>query len=246
LLTGVAARGTVVISGARSRHQKLVSQIAQALDDQPTLAAPLEAFLDLLIRGEDARRQSGPGLPGPQAEELIPLFDQTEWPEELPDPDGPDGGYALSARLHDESWASAERSTVALTEPKMEYDRDAFRDVALLVAPDVNGRSCRFVQSRTIIHSFPTIFGVVLDDDAMTPMFASGDALLVAVGAAPRVGRPALCKFVDRADDRCRIWLGDDGEQIHLGRAADGETEHLPRAALRWSLEVLYRVTRAA
>jgi hypothetical protein len=62
----------------------------------------------------------------------------------------------------------------------------------------------------------------------------------------PAVGRPALCKFTDRADDRCRIWLGQDEEYVHLGRVSDGRHEQMPRAQLRWSLEVLYRVARAA
>jgi hypothetical protein len=102
------------------------------------------------------------------------------------------------------------------------------------------------VHNRAVAWCFPLVFGVVLDDEAMAPMFARGDTALVAVGGDPVVGKPALCKFVDRAADRCRIWLGTDEQHIHLGRASDGQHEQMPRAQLRWSLEVLYRVARAA
>ena len=125
-------------------------------------------------------------------------------------------------------------------------NRYGLRNITLLRLPDSGGAAQRFVQSPELARCFPSAFGVVLDDDAMEPMFAAGDALLVATGAEPQVGRPALCKFADQADDRCRIWLGEEGEHIQLGRVSDGVSEQMPRAQLRWALEVLYRVAPAA
>ena len=77
-------------------------------------------------------------------------------------------------------------------------------------------------------------------------MFTAGDALLGTVGAGPQIGRSALCKFADRADDRSRIWLGEDEQNVQLGRVSDGQHEQMPRARFRWALEVLYRVASAA
>jgi hypothetical protein len=246
LLTGVSSRGTVVISGARSRHQDLISRIAQALDSRPQLAAPLEAFFDLLLRGEDARREAALELPAPASGDLIPLFARDEWPDELPDPDGPGGGRWLALCPSVATLAPVERSVALLTEPAMDYQPSKLRSVTLLSLSDAGGAARRFVQSTALAGCFPAAFGVVLDDGVMEPMFAAGDALLVATGAAPQVGQPALCKFADRVDDRCRIWLGEDEEHIQLGRVSDGLNEQLPRAQLRWSLEVLYRVAPAA
>ncbi|MFQ5805143.1 MAG: helix-turn-helix domain-containing protein [Phycisphaerae bacterium] len=246
LLTGRAARGAVVISGARRRHQHLLTQIARALDARPGLAAPLEAFLGLLLRGEDARQQAAPSLPTPAPTELIPLFGRNEWPDELPDPDGPGGGRQLAPILPQEPLTNAERVSASLAEPAMEYDRAALHDVTVLALPDATGPARRFVQSGEVARCFPMVFGVVLDDETMEPMFLAGDSLLVAVGVEARIGRPALCKFADRADDRCRVWLGEDEKHVHLGRVSDGQHEQMPRAQLRWSLEVLYRVAQAA
>ena len=54
---------------------------------------------------------------------------------------------------------------------------------------------------------------------------------------APGTGPPLTGTKVTR-------WKKPGGYAFLL--ACDGETEHMPRAQLRWSLEVLYRVARAA
>ena len=199
-----------------------------------------------MLRGADVRRETAPELPDPVAGDLIPLFAGDEWPDELPDPDGPGGGRLLAQRSSSETLALAQHCSALLAEPAMDYDPDTFRNATLLSVPDATGPGRRFVQSRELARCFPAAFGVVLDDDTMEPMFAAGDALLVAAGTEPRVGRPALCKFADRADDRCRIWLGVDDEHVQLGRVSDGQHEQVALEQLRWSLEVLYRVAPAA
>lgn len=246
LLTGASSRGTLVISGARNRHQDLITRIARALDTRPSLATPLEAFFDLLLRGQETRRESPRELPTPTTGDLIPLFAANEWPDQLSQPDGPDGDRMLAPVAFEESLANAERSSADLAEPATADHAGVLHNVTLLSLTDPAGVAHRLLQSREVARCFPAAFGVVLDDDAMEPMFAAGDALLATPGTGPQIGRPALCKFIDRADDRCRIWLGDDGEHVQLGRVSDGQQEQMPRAHLRWSLEVLYRVSPAA
>lgn len=246
LLTGVSGRGTVVISGTRSRHQDLLARIARALDARPELATPLEAFVDLLLRGEAARSGARPALPAVAPDELIPVFDPDEWPDELPDPDGPGGCRVLAPLPAEQELAAVERIEARLAEPALEYEPHALRAVTLLALPEPAGRLSRFIHSRDLARCFPAAFGVQVEDEAMRPMFAPGDVLISAPGAEPTVGQPALCKFAERGQDRCRIWLGQDETNVHLGRVADGGHEQVPRAALRWSREVLYRVAQAA
>jgi len=246
LLTGVTARGTVVISGARHRHRDLLARIARALDAHPTLATPLEAFLDLLLRSAATRQETAPGLPVPVTGELIPVFDRGHWPERLPVPDAQGGSGPLVPVVPPGSLDAAERTAMTLVEPALDYGAADSRTVTLLTLPDAGGLPRRFVQSRELACCFPLAFGVTMDDDAMAPMFAVGDIVLTTVGAEPQLGRPALCKFADQGHDRCRIWLGQDDRYVHLGRASDGQHEELPRAQFRWALEALYRVARAA
>ncbi len=96
LLTGVAARGTVVISGSRSRHQELIARIARALEERPERAGPIEAFLDLLLQGPkpgaDAERLlAGPAPAGAAVrfptQRLVPIFSPAGLPDQLPDAD---------------------------------------------------------------------------------------------------------------------------------------------------------------
>lgn len=243
LLTGVAARGTVVISGARGRHQALLARLAKLLDERPALAAPVEAFIDLVARGEEARAQAVPALPSPTPDDLIPIYENKDAPAALPPPDARDNGRPPLARL--EHLAGMERRAAQLLEPAARYDDQPARAVRLVAAADAEGRDRLFLHQRDIASCFPGMFGVRLTDDSMRPMFRAGDAALVAAGAEPRIGRPVLCKFAHEPGARCRIWLGQDAARVHLGRLADGEQETAARADLAWSLEIIYRLTAA-
>jgi hypothetical protein len=246
LLTGVSSRGAVVISGARRRHQDLLTRIARALDNEPKLAAPLEAFFDLLLH-DGTIRNCPPAAELPESNAaLLPVFDGA-WPEELPDPDDPDGGVrALAVRAPQAALERATRATALLIEPAPDGHAPALRRVDVIATADRNGQSARFLENAELARWFPRAFGLALHDDGMKPMFAAGDVLLVAPGATPQLGRPAACKFRDPARNCCGIWLGEQNGQIQLGRLADGRHEELPRERLCWALEVLYRLTPAA
>ena len=244
LLTGAASRGAVVISGARNRHRKLLTDIARELDARPQLAAPLEAFFDLLVHGHALQKGERLSLPNPDV--LIPVFNPRSWPDSPPDPNGPNCGRATLALPDSGALASSVRATLALSEPGEDSEIAAIGEAALIRIPGDKQTPREFIHCPNIARCFPLAFGVRIDDDAMAPMFNAGDVAIVAPGAEPRLGAPALCKFADRADDRCRVWLGDVGDHVHLGRVANGECERVPRESLRWSLEVIYRAARAA
>jgi len=241
LLTGVASRGTVVISGTRGRHQDFLARLARLLDEKPALAAPLEAFVELLVRGEQAGREAAQALPVSEPQDLIPIFEADELPDELPAPE--EGQFWLVAV--GQSAPLADEQAAELAEPASEYDSQALQTVRLVSGRTEDGRVHRFVRSREVAGCFPGMFGVRLGDDTMAPMFQAGDAVLVTVGEAPKIGQPALCKLAGEPV-RCRIWLGQDEQVVHLGRFSDGEHEQVPCDRLRWSVEVLYRLSLAA
>ncbi len=246
LLTGVAARGTVVISGTRSRHQNLLTRLAAALDSNPTLASPVEAFLDLLLEKGAARPASERALSMPDQGDLVPIFD----PDDVP--------RTLGRQLEQASLVQAEalpaltaganivaESGSRLAEPKTEYAAGDWREVTTIQVL-VNERRRDFLRSAELARAFPGLFGVRLGDDSMTPMFAAGDVALVALGSAPQNGRPALYRLTDDRTVSCRIWLASTAEEVTLGRLSDGANERVARPALEWSLEVLYRLAPAA
>lgn len=245
LLTGVDSRGTVVIAGARGRHRDVLARLAKLLDEQPQLATAVEAFLELLIQGERARTQEPPKLPGPKAEDLIPILEPDELPQALPEgaADGP-GAFYL-ARL-EEMTPAAEHVQAALVEPAMQYAPQADRRVKLLTLQAADGRTGRYIHSPAVARCFPGAFGVRLADDTMRPMFQAGDAAVVALGVEPKIGRPALCRVANEPGARCRVWLGGGDGVVHLGRLTDGEVERVADESLLWSLEVLYRLAPAA
>jgi transcriptional regulator with XRE-family HTH domain len=260
LLTGVAARGTVVISGTRTRHQELLTRLARLLDENPGVAAPIEAFVDLLIAGDRAQIATNRALPPPPFGELIPVFEPADAPAALPLPGtgGPEGGQWLAR--HTTALSNARRRPARLIEPVMSAPADEERGqvVALLdeleAAPSAAGtpagrwagRPRAFVHAPHLAECLPGLLGIWIVDAAMRPLFVEGDVALVAPGSPPRAGVPAICRLADAAGARCRVWLGEDGDHVHLGRLADGGQEDLPRAAVSWSLEALYRLSLAA
>jgi hypothetical protein len=246
LLTGVAARGTVVISGTRGRHQDLLARLAKLLDDRPALAAPLEAFVELLVRGAQAERKVAQALPVSEPLDLIPIFEADELPDELPAPEAnPDGGQFWLVALG-RGISLTDDQPAELTEPASEGDGQALQTVRLVSGRAEDGCVRRFVRSREVARCFPGMFGVRLGDDTMAPMFQAGDAVLATVGEVPEVGQPVLCKLAGEPAVRCRIWLGQEEQVVHLGRFSDGGHERVPCDRLRWSVEVLYRLSLAA
>ncbi len=245
LLTGVAGRGTVVISGTRGRHQTLLANLAQLLDEHPALAAPVEAFVNLLAQGEAVRGRQRPALPVPKVEHLLPIFDPDDLPILPPGVEGGDaGGFDLACFAVADS--PAQRSAVEVVEPALKYASNAGRrGEVLTMTDDVGGARC-CLHSREAADYFPQAFVVRLADDAMRPMFVSGDGVLVAPGVPARVGRPVLCRVRGDQQPRYRIWLGDEDGLVSFGRLDDEGTEQVAAGELLWSLEVIFSVRQAA
>lgn len=243
LLTGVASRGTVVISGARHRHSELLARIANLLSQKPQLAAPLEAFVDLLMRGEEARAVTAPELPWPKIDNLIRIFETDDVPESLPSPDAPDRPLLVPAA---EAALSRQPTAHVLYEPAMSYTSSSAKSVKLVKFATSGGHTCVCMEDAEIARCFPSAFGVRLADDTMAPMFCRGDAAVVAIGSPAQVGRPTVCRLAGESRARCRIWLGRDAGQVHLGRLADGEMEQVPPDRVQWALEALFRLAPAA
>ena len=245
LLTGVAARGTVVISGTRSRHQDLLTRLAAALDQNPALASPVEAFLDLLLSERSARAAALPTLPAADPHHLIPVYAPEDAPPRLPTREEAEHiGSELARRISTQP--DLARQPAALAEPAMAYADDDWRPVSTLRAADDGGRAPLLVSSADLARMFRGAFGVRVADDAMAPMFKPGDAALVALDAAPQIGRPAVIRLTDEPAARCRLWLGTTGDNVRLGRVRDGVSETIARDAIAWSLEALYCLSAAA
>lgn len=249
LLTGQASRSTVVISGARNRHRDLITRIAAALEADPALAAPLDSFFELLTAR--SRFAASPALDAPQtsasatetatdAIDLIQILDLDELDDDWTGPGKPPRGGLPT--ILSSGFSAAESRTARILEPASDYTGAVARAITLVRAADESRRS--YIRAAGLAEIFPGIAAVNWPDDSMTPMFGAGDTLMVGRDAPPQLGRPALVKLSGELP-RCRVWLGGDADEVHLGRVRDGATEAIPRRAIRWSVEVFYRVLAA-
>lgn len=241
LLTGVASRGTVVISGARNRHQNLLVRIAQALDADPSLAAPFESFLDLLLAAPSPGAE--PNRLPPPATRLVRIYDPHDAPRELVPAGEPP--RELAGRAAREPAALLARREAQAFEPAVLYDgRSALAVRIVAIAEEQPAHE--YVEGGNLSQLLPGAFAVRVVTDEMSPMFAPGDAALVVPGGAPRIGRPALVRLPGGNDTRCRIWLGEEAGHVHLGRLSDGGSEQEAAENVSWALEVVYRLAFAA
>lgn len=239
LLTGVSSRGTVVISGARGRHQALLAKVAQIVENRPQLAAPIEAFLELLA----GAGKHGPDEPRrlPSRRNLIPIYELSELPDRLEYRTGEAAALVLP---YDAPASDAGAIAGKLAEPSTRYDASRFHKVNLVRAADAR-TARRFVDCPELADCAEALFGVAIRDDAMAPMFAAGDAAIVAMTSPSQVGRPAVLKIADDQAARCRMWLGESDNRINLGRISDGAVEQVERARILWSFEAIFRVIAA-
>ncbi len=239
LLTGVSSRGTVVISGARGRHQSLLARVAQIVESRPQLAAPIEAFLELL----SADGKSGPGEPRslPQNRSFIPIFELSELPDRLELQTGETATLALS---YEPPPQGSVENAASMTEPSTRYDNARLHQVRLLRAAGTRNER-DFVSCPELADCAAALFGVAIRDDEMAPMFSSGDAAIVAMTSPSHVGRPAVLKVANDRAARCRLWLGENGSKVNLGRISDGAIEQVERQDLLWSFEAIFRVAAA-
>ncbi len=246
LLTGVAARGTVVIAGTRGRHQELLARLARLLDERPELARPLESFVRLLVDGSDLEPAAKQRLENSDHAALIPIYAATE-PVKLEDADAadgePDGGHPL---LPTEIASLRVAAEVRIMEPDPQGTERNARAVELVEIQERSGTSRLCVRDELVTAHFPQAFALRVNDDTMAPMIATGDAVVVSPTVDPELGEPAVCIDARTRGSRCRIWLGSDADRIRLGRCSDGCVEEVAPADVLHSFAVLFRVCLAA
>ena len=249
LLTGSPSRGTMVISGARDRHQELIAKLARLLEASPESAARVDAFVDLLSDtarvGASAAAAVRRELPPPNVRDLVPILNDDELPRHI-DAQAADGGQPAWLAAPALDGGRITRHAAILSEPDVRAGEGAARELSIVRVSDSAGRAREFVESEQVAGCFPDMFGVRIPDDAMSPLIRRGDVALVSAGVGAAVGSPAVCRLDNREGVTCGIWLEQDDERITLGRLSDGGEETVRAAEVLWSLEVLYTVRSAA
>ncbi len=244
LLTGVAARGSVVIAGARHRHQQLLTRLATLLEECPHLATPVESFLELLSADKSVRTGSGSAAHG-STSLLIPIVSLDHFLEHPSPPrDAADRRQLVTTR--NEIVSSAEPRRVRIDQPTAERPSDGGRNAELLVVPGPSEASVAYLEDDALSDDHPDAIGVWLTDDRFEPLFAGGDAAILDCGAAPRAGNVVLCCVRGEPQPRCRIWLTERDGAVTLGAVGDGSLEHVQRSSLLWLFPIMARLRPAA
>lgn len=257
LLTGVAARGTLVISNAPHRHQQLLTRIAQRLEQQPELASPIEAFFDLLTRAGDLGKDAALRLPQPDNRDLIPVLRIDELPERLPDIPPPSGGRMALRRMDEITQRSS--TPARLMEPHGDNaakpadtptdrpaDTLARSPATHLIEAGEGTATRRYVQAPSVLQCFPNAFAIDSPDDFADRAgnHVAQEVLIVAPDLPAAVGRSAVCHLRGRRL-LCGTWLGADERTAVIGDDHSGDAgvpRRIPADDVHWALELLFRV----
>lgn len=237
LLTGVASRGTMVITGALDRHQALLARVARMISSRPERANAIEAFVELLEQGDQAAAPTELPAP-PRPGELIPVFDWDALPRRREDlleaVRGTRGAVAPA-------WGTRTSASATFAEPSARPVAECA--CAIETFGEGQGRR-RLVRSAELGALAPACFGVQVVGDDAAPLILDGDVIVVSPEGEPRVGHPALCRL--ESGPVVGVWLGRDDDEVILGRLSDGLEQHVAAADLCWCGPVTHRVRLAA
>ncbi len=235
LLTGVASRGTMVITGALDRHQALLARVARMIASQPERANAIEAFVELLEMGDAGR--AAPELPRP-AGDPIPIL---AW-DALPLERG-----ALAEAVRQSRAALPPSGAVRASAPATLAEPTARPTAERACAVECAGSGAwrRELVRCGELEALPSdSFAVRVPNDDAAPLVMADDVVIVVPVDEPRVGHPALCRL--ESGPVVGVWLGREGGAVLLGRLCDGEERRIPDAGVRWLGAVAYRVRLAA
>lgn len=260
LLTGREAETKLV-----SQDHPVLRRAAALLADCSDAAAPLEAFIELLL---DTRKFPAK----PRAAKPAPAEPKAATPRHTPAPPEPteaqpgrDGWIPILGRtaagvarfwgrdadtsglttLSDlmarhESWRTRSVQDAAVAESDRLPSKAV--QVVTLSAPDENDVA-EFVAAEPIKRAHPDAFVLRIDGDSMAPQVEHGDLVVLSPSEPALDGQAAVIQLAGQIGVTCKLYR-TAGARVHLVPAnGDYEIATVPTEDVEWALRVLARVT---
>jgi transcriptional regulator with XRE-family HTH domain len=250
LLTGRKIEKTF----ASGSNNPLLEQIDALLANNPELAEPVQAFVELLCekkglaKGLSAFKSAKVARPG-----WIPVLGRTAagivhfWDQKfLPEPKQAITELDELVRQHTgKNIVRSVDGTVAIdlrARPLLDGVKD--RQVNLIqVGGDEHEQIVEFVQCQDIHRLFPDSFALQIDGDSMSPRINDGDIVIVSPSVPAAQGQIGIARLADQIGVTCKLIRTTDTE-VHLIPINERyETKVVPKKDLLWALAVLCHVS---
>lgn len=250
LLTGRRAERNFA-SGA---NKPILEQIDDLLANNPELAEPVQAFVELLCEKKGLQKRlaeiksakvARPGwIPvlGRTAAGIVHFWDQ----KFLPEPKQAITQLEELVRQHTgKTVVGSVDGTVAIDlRARALVDGVKNRQVNLIqVGGAEHEQIVEFVQCQDIHNLFPDSFALQIDGDSMSPRINDGDIVIVSPSVPAAQGQIGVARLANQIGVTCKLIRTTDTE-VHLIPINERyETKVVPKKDLLWALAVLCHVS---
>ncbi len=232
----------------------VLHKIKALLAENPDLAAPVSAFVDLLAEKKQLENKiHTPAQPTPQprpgwipvlgrtAAGIVHFWDQTMLPSsdqavtQLDDLVKKHMGKSIITSAGGQVSVDFQPARIAGRGQKLPASL-----VDVKAAPD---EIVQFVQCDDIFQAFPDSFALQIDGDSMSPRINDGDIVILSPSVPAVDGQIGVARLIDQIGVTCKIIRGDENS-VHLIPINEHyETKIVPKADLLWSLAVIYHIS---
>jgi len=250
LLTGRRAEKNC----ASGPNRSLLEQVDHLLSNNPELAEPVQAFVELLCEKKGLQKRLAetksaevvrPGwIPvlGRTAAGIVHFWDQ----KFLPEPKQAITQLDEMVRHHTgRTIVGSVDGTVAIDlRARALVDGVKNRQVNLIqVGGDEHEQIVEFVQCQDLHNLFPDSFALQIDGDSMSPRINDGDIAIVSPSVPAAQGQIGVARLANQIGVTCKLIRTTDTE-VHLIPINERyETKVVPKKDLLWALAVLCHVS---
>jgi len=248
-------------------HSQFLQNFGALLDQNPDLAGPISAFIELLLekKGIEAKLNLNEPASATQVADTaesppeknqpgwIPVLGRTAagvagfWDQVI----SSKSGHTVT-KLDDLVRKHSGKPIVNSTDAMVSIDLQTRALADSLTNPQVNlvrvdgapeDSIVEFIQCRQIYNAFPDSFALQIDGDSMSPRINDGDIVILSPSVAAVQGQTAVVQLKNQIGVTCKL-IRITEDSIHLIPINESyETKVIAKERLEWALAVLCHIT---
>lgn len=235
-------------------YRGLIEKIIALLEQNPELAQPLQAFVDLLEAQEliEKKTRSRPAKTNKMQPGWIPILGRTaagiayKWDETIKK-QTPQAVTELrdivKKHIGKDIVDSDSRNVQVDLKARPIVEGISNEDVSIVkVNGDENDQLFEFVDCKKIQEMFPDAFALHIDGNSMSPKINDGDVVIVSPSVSAVQGQIAVVKLKDQIGVTCKLFRKEDAK-VHLIPINEMmEAKIYDENQLQWALAVICHV----
>jgi transcriptional regulator with XRE-family HTH domain len=258
LLTGRKTLKTPLLESEKleiGSKSSLLRKLDKLLSENPELAEPISAFIELLCEKKGVEKDFYSELPPAKSarHSWIPVLGRTAagmihfWDKEiLPQPKQAitELDELVKKHIGKEIIASADSTVLIDLQARPLLDGLKKRQANLIrVSGQEQGEIVEFIQCEEISELFPDSFALYIDGDSMSPRINDGDVVILSPSVPAAQGQIGIARLANQIGVTCKL-IRSTEQDIHLIPINERyETKVVDKKDLIWALAVLCHIS---